>query len=428
MQFHLSFLSFLLTISFCFSFVTCLSESYSSVHSSPPANPRTLVLLDNRSYEQSHSDFFSSLRSRGHDLELAHIYEDAPRLEQFGAFHYDNLLLLAPEAEDFGEQISIEDIVKFHDSGRGVLIAGGSKVSEPLREILDINGIDVDEDETAVQDKTGQKRIKSANIAKVESIVGNLAKQSKPVYFSGLGHSLIDGLTRYQFPVLRAEAESSVFSGSDAESATANGAEVLLSTIVQTENNGRLAFAGSIDMCSNEYFGLPNAGNREFCDSLARWAFFERGLLRARDLLHQVRTKEEINPRSYRVSDEIRFSVVIEEFDGETNQWKPLKAADVQLEFTMIDPHIRTTLKNDGNGKYFTEFTVPDNYGVFKFVINYVRPGYTKLLVSETVSVHPYRHDEYERYILAAFPYYASAFSIMAAFFVFGFVFLYSKE
>ena len=39
----------------------------------------------------------------------------------------------------------------------------------------------------------------------------------------------------------------------------------------------------------------------------------------------------------------------------------------------------------------------------------------------------PYRHDEYERFIVAAYPYYASIFSTMGAFFLFGLSVLYTK-
>jgi hypothetical protein len=41
--------------------------------------------------------------------------------------------------------------------------------------------------------------------------------------------------------------------------------------------------------------------------------------------------------------------------------------------------------------------------------------------------VQPLKHDQYERFILTAYPYYASALSTLLAFFVAGFAFLYSK-
>lgn len=44
------------------------------------------------------------------------------------------------------------------------------------------------------------------------------------------------------------------------------------------------------------------------------------------------------------------------------------------------------------------------------------------------ISVRPFRHTDYERFIPTAYPYYASAFSMMAAVIVFSFVFLYHRE
>ena len=49
-------------------------------------------------------------------------------------------------------------------------------------------------------------------------------------------------------------------------------------------------------------------------------------------------------------------------------------------------------------------------------------------MVCAQVSVRPFRHNEFERFLVAAYPYYASVFSTMAAFFLFGFVFLYHKS
>ncbi len=54
------------------------------------------------------------------------------------------------------------------------------------------------------------------------------------------------------------------------------------------------------------------------------------------------------------------------------------------------------------------------------------RPG-TPAQLQHIVPVRPFKHNEYERFLLAAYPYYASAFSTMAAFFLFGFFFLYHK-
>lgn len=43
------------------------------------------------------------------------------------------------------------------------------------------------------------------------------------------------------------------------------------------------------------------------------------------------------------------------------------------------------------------------------------------------VPVRPYKHNEYERFLLCAYPYYASALSGMVAFFALGWFYLYHK-
>lgn len=52
----------------------------------------------------------------------------------------------------------------------------------------------------------------------------------------------------------------------------------------------------------------------------------------------------------------------------------------MQLEFTMLDPHVCTALppktgKSAKEGTYETTFRVPDRHGVFKFVIDWKRKG-----------------------------------------------------
>ena len=124
------------------------------------------------------------------------------------------------------------------------------------------------------------------------------------------------------------------------------------------------------------------------------------------------------------------FSLVLEEYNGATDSWQPFLASDLQLEFTMLDPYLRIALPpvSSTPGLYTAAFQVPDVYGVYKFVVTYPRAGFSNLEVAAQVSVHPFRHDEFERFILVASPYYTAAFTIMAAFFGFGIVFLYQKE
>ncbi|MPC50675.1 Dolichyl-diphosphooligosaccharide--protein glycosyltransferase subunit [Portunus trituberculatus] len=71
---------------------------------------------------------------------------------------------------------------------------------------------------------------------------------------------------------------------------------------------------------------------------------------------------------------------------------------------------------------------VPDVYGVYQFKVEYNRVGFTRLYSSTQVSVRPFTHLQYERFIECAYPYYASAFSMMVGVFLFSLVFLHHKE
>jgi oligosaccharyltransferase complex subunit beta len=93
----------------------------------------------------------------------------------------------------------------------------------------------------------------------------------------------------------------------------------------------------------------------------------------------------------------------------------------------MLNPYVRTNLSPSSNGTFTVQFKIPDVYGIYKFRVQYRRPGLTVLSLNDQVSIRPYRHNEYERFIGAAFPYYISALSIAVGFFVFAFVFLFSK-
>ena len=51
----------------------------------------------------------------------------------------------------------------------------------------------------------------------------------------------------------------------------------------------------------------------------------------------------------------------------------------------------------------------------------------TLFKIQTQVPVRPFKHNEYERFLVCAYPYYASALSSMVAFFVLGWFFLYHK-
>jgi oligosaccharyltransferase complex subunit beta len=166
------------------------------------------------------------------------------------------------------------------------------------------------------------------------------------------------------------------------------------------------------------------SGNEQFFTELSKWVLHERGHLKAVNVQHH-KVGETNEPSIYRINDDLEYSVEIYEWSG--TSWEPYVADDVQVQFYMMSPYVLKTLSNDKKGRFFTSFKVPDVYGVFQFKVEYDRLGYTSLSLSKQIPVRPFKHNEYERFIPAAYPYYGAAFSMMAGFFVFSAVHLYNK-
>ena len=119
--------------------------------------------------------------------------------------------------------------------------------------------------------------------------------------------------------------------------------------------------------------------------------------------------------------------MMVEELLGD--KWMPFVSSDMQMEFMMLDPYVRKTMVVDpSTGRHVASFIAPDSYGIFKFRVLYRRIGYSVLHAETQVSIRPFKHNEYERFIFSAYPYYSSAFSAMIAFFVFSMFFLFSDD
>ena len=72
------------------------------------------------------------------------------------------------------------------------------------------------------------------------------------------------------------------------------------------------------------------------------------------------------------------FGMHVSKFNPAKDIWEPYSGIkDMQLEFTMLDPHVRTALPpvRGRPGVYEVAFRVPDRHGVFKFVVDHKRKG-----------------------------------------------------
>jgi oligosaccharyltransferase complex subunit beta len=402
----------------------------------------TLVLIDNLAIKETHSTFFQTLRDNGYQLTFKMSDDAGLSVSKYGVWLYQNLIIFAPGTDEFGGDLSPEGVAQFVDAGGNVLIAGSPHAGDAIRDLAAEFGLELDDAGSYVIDhinavaeldsgKHTVIKVDAGNLIDAPVIVGS--KRPAPLLYEGSG-IMVDAENPLVLELLT--ASSSAYSYDPDKSVTEYphtvGKNTVLIGALQARNNARVVFTGSMNFFSDNFFsakvGQAKSGNEDLVKALTQWVFKETGVLRLSNVTHH-KAGERGPPSSYTITEDVVYSVVIEELqDG---VWTGYKATDIQLEFVRIDPFVRTALKavsGRANGLYETRFKIPDVYGVFQFKIDYQRKGYTFLSSATQVSVRPLQHTQYERFIPSAFPYYASAFSMMIGVLIFSCVFLHYKE
>ncbi|XP_050420417.1 dolichyl-diphosphooligosaccharide--protein glycosyltransferase 48 kDa subunit [Adelges cooleyi] len=409
------------------------------------ASKETLVLLNSLVIKETHSIFFSSLKDRGYHLTFKSADDPSLVLSKHGKYFYENLIIFAPNVQEFGGALGIDVITEFIDNGGNVLFTGGVSTGSALRELAAECGFEVTEENSSLIDhlnydasdpgKHTRVVISSSNLIESEEIVGT--KNAKPLLYEGTT-VIADSRNPLVLPILHAEdtAYSYKPDATIKDYTLGTGKDLLLIAALQARNNARVVFSGSLYFFSDAAFkssvqrvtdGKVDdvSGNQQVATNIALWALKDRGVIRVKSVSHH-KIGETSPPPSYTIMDMAVYLLELERW--ENGKWVPHNANDVQVEFVRIDPFWRGNLKSVGSGKYEFTFKIPDTYGVYQFKIDYNRVGFTALRSSTMVSVIPLEHTQYERFILSAYPYYASAFSMMFGVFLFSFVFLHYRE
>jgi len=407
-----------------------------------PTGKKVLAVLDNNNIKKSHSRFFANLEADGFKIDYTSADVKADFIK-YGEYKYNHLVLFAPHAEEFAG-IDAEVVLDFIDQGGNVILAADSEASDAVKTIASECNIELDQSGAFVIDNQnydtgadeGQHTLIAAdNLIKDEIVVGSKVKS--PILFRGVGLDVLEDLNLL-FPVLSGSEHS--FSQDPAtvgkKKPHVSGEKTTLVAALQARNNARVLLSGSLELFSDKFFSssvksfstkkqFDQSGNEEFTRNAAQWTFQQRGAIRTSNATHHIVGQTE-TPALYTIRDNIYYGLKIEEWKND--QWVPFKSDDVQLEFIMLDPYLRIPLKGDENGIFSTEFVAPDIYGVFTFKVEFHRKGFGFVHVSSQTPVRPYRHNQYERFIPSAYPYYASAISMLFGLWAFSWVFLYTKE
>lgn len=418
----------------------------------------TLVIIDSEEYQTKYSIFFDDLRSQGFTLKIV-TSKESLTISEYGRYYYDNIVLMVSSSKKV-LSYGFREFKDFMDNHGNLFVVFDEAVSAFTRNLAGSCGVEIDPDGAKVYDhfaaikqegNADHTHFSTGNYCKIPRMVGPLAQKDGHIWYKGMGMTvsegnvlavkvLMGGITTYS------AASNIVIS---------NFRETSLITSVQSRTNNRITFVGSLEMLSNTMYS-KQPDNRVLIKSIADWTFKTTGFVRIRNIEHfkydevtnehatnhevLVKPVKEPNlPKShyahpevapnnivYRIKDEIYYSVTMEEYNG--HEWVPYVADDVQVELVMLDPYVRQTLsynEQSNDGTFYTVIRAPDVYGIYKLRLFYQRQGISLIDRSDQVSIRPFKHNEYPRFILAAYPYYTSVFVVMIGFLAFVFVYLF---
>ena len=360
---------------------------------------RVLVLLENLTVKETHSIYFKALQDSGFDLTYKVADDSSLHIKKYGQYLYEHIIVFSPSVEEFGGDLSAEALTEFIDEGGNVLVAGNSNIGEVLREVASEVGFEVDDEGTAVIDHLnydskdqGKHTLVLAdpkNLVKSDRIVGGV---SSPLLYRGVG-LLVDHENPLVIEILTGSSTSYSHNPDTPvkEFPHAVGKQTVLIAGLQARNNARVVFSGSFEFFSDEFFTsqaepvsgkAQPTGNKDLALSLTRWCFKQSGVLKVESISHN-KAGEKKAPGHYTIKDDAVYTIVVKELVN--GKWEGYKGKDMQMEFVRIDPFVRITLDNKGDGKMVGNFKVPDTYGVYQFKVNYHRVGYTRVYTTTQV-------------------------------------------
>lgn len=423
----------LLLLQLAIFLATALSLSSSSDGNS------ILVVGDTEQTQTSHSRFIQSIESYGKHVTFQSAQSSDFNLFTDGQYTYNAIILLCPTA-NLKKTLPLHTLLRFIDSGHSLYVTASSSYSSYISSVIESIGVDLEDRSKQITDHqniftpldTGDHTyIRAGGRTESSYLFGDaINSAASEIVFSGPGATLFKDN----------ELVDSVIWGSGSSYATdgknllsvprASGISAVLAASLSTRTGSRATYWGSFDALSNKVFETAGNVHEQAMTNLLAWTLGMRGVLKTSNLRYESVDDSGDVRNEFRVKDRIDVSIDVQVWDGFKKQWLPFQVDDIQIEFVMLNPWVRTRLNYTGNekGTYSTSFVVPDQIGIYKFNIQYFRPGLTPLNVEKVVPIRPYLHNEYERFIPMASPYYAASFSMLIGVFIMGIVLLFAEE
>ncbi|KAI1815406.1 Dolichyl-diphosphooligosaccharide--protein glycosyltransferase subunit WBP1 [Poronia punctata] len=436
----------------------CLVAAVQAVSSS---GNRLLVVLENVADKAGYSKFFGDLEGRGFEIDYETPKSEGLRLFHLGERSYDHLLLLPTKSKGLGPNLTPNILLDFVNADGNILVtlSGSSTVPSSLVSLLleldiqlpsDRQGLVVDHfnyDTISASEKHDVLVLPTPRRLRPDlSNPFAVGKDGVIAFPNGMGQTLGGG--PLLAPILRGPSTSYSYNPKEqaetVDELFASGAQLSLISAIQARNSARLVVVGSVDMLSDKWFDakVKKVGekdsvttlNREFAKAVSGWTFKETGVLRVNSVEHYLDEERNVtNPKIYRIKNDVTYSISLSEYSWD--KYIPFEVPEndaLQLEFSMLSPFHRLELKPTSSSKDSTTFSVsfklPDQHGIFNFLVNYKRPFFTTVFEKNTVSVRHFAHDEWPRsfVISGAWPWIAGIGATVTGWLAFCAVWLYS--
>ncbi|KAH7316830.1 dolichyl-diphosphooligosaccharide-protein glycosyltransferase 48kD subunit [Stachybotrys elegans] len=425
------------------------------------AGSRLLVVLDDVAEKALYGQFLGDLAARGFDITY-----ETPKSEKLELFHlgertYDHIIFLPTTVKALGPNLSPNLLVKFVNAQGNILVTTSSTTSTPSSLVGLLSELDIalpaERTGTVVDhftyDTVSAPETHDVLVVDVPANVRPGMKKYLELPNGVLsvphasGHVL--GASQLLTPVLRAPRTAYSYNPKeqaeavDPEDLFAAGSQLALASVMQARNSARVTVLGSAEMLQDKAFDAKVAKvgekktkteNREFARRLSGWTFQELGVLRVNEVEHRLHGDNETNPSIYRIKNKVSYSISLSEYSW--NKWEPFTVPDqdaLQLEFSMLSPFHRLELTphlvTETATVFGATFVLPDQHGIFNFMVNYKRPLLTHLEEKRTVSVRHFAHDEWPRswVISGAWPWISGIGATVTGFIGFCALWMYSK-
>ncbi|KAJ1945530.1 oligosaccharyl transferase glycoprotein complex, beta subunit [Kickxella alabastrina] len=413
---------------------------------------RVLVLVPTTESAKQYTHFLGTLETRGFDISVRAASNSSVALHLDGERLYDHAILLSPAAKKFGSDLTAHSFIRFVDDGGNLLVAASSELSDFHRKLGAQFGVEfekrgswaIDHVSNLSENGSGDHSVVAAHRffgvpAVLPSTFGG--KNPGTVLYRGIAHKY-EAKNPLLVPVL--VGSTTTYSGNSATGGDSDnkalspmdtplsGKALGLVSVFQTRSNARVAFSGSTELFSDSLMKKRGSSNTQFVAEVSKWVLQEKSVLRETGHRHHLLSTGE-KPEYYRIGNEMVYEIDLSVYRDDA--WHPYLANDVQFEAIMLDPYVRLTLNRTLStdskspmATYRGDIKLPDRYGTFTFRVNYKRTGYSNVDVKDTVAIWPLRHDEYPRFLTAAYPYYTSSFVMIIGFLALSTTWLWNAE